>query len=406
MIASLLALALAAPLFQGELIFPPQEKHVHGSSIVQTEAGDLLAVWFYGSGERKSDDVQLLGARKPKGSDTWTAPFPMADTPNLPDCNPVLFIDAQKKLWLFWVVIQDNQWGSAMLTARTSTHYDGDGAPEWDWQEVIYCRPQDLETQFTAVLDGAETALGPLFESFPRLNEEIADARAAAGNTLRRRIGWMTRIQPITLNDGRIMLGLYSDVFNCSLAAFTPDYGTTWTFSEPILDPSPLQLGNVQPSFVQKDNGDIVAFMRDNGFAHYVRTATSTDGGATWSNIGKLDIRDSGASVQALRLSSGKWILINNDLEDGRHRLNVHVSADEGKTWAWARPLESVEKDQGSFCYPSAFQAPGGTIHASYSSHRDIDGKPAKSIKHVAFNEAWLLESPLDTPLGGTLQKD
>lgn len=403
MLSTLLALALAAPLFQGELIFPPQEKHTHGSSIVQTPEGDLLTVWFYGSGERKEDDVQLLGARKAKGSDTWSAPFPMADTPNLPDCNPVLFIDPSNKLWLFWVVIQDNEWGGALLTYRTSTDYAGPGAPVWNWQEVIHSRPTDLEPQFLAVLENAETTLGPLLNSIEGLREGVEDGRVAAKSKLRQRIGWMTRIQPIVLQDGRILLGLYSDVFNCSLAAFSDDGGKTWGFSEPILDPSALELGNVQPSFVQRENGDVVAFMRDNGFANYVRTAVSTDRGATWSAIGQLAIRDTGASVQALRLASGKWILINNDQIVGRHRISVHVSDDEGQTWKWARPLELAEKDQGSFSYPSAFQAPDGTIHATYSYTRQGEGDGGESIKHVAFNEDWLLETPLEKPLGGTL---
>ena len=36
-----------------ELIFPLQNKHVHGSTIVSLPGGDMLAAWFFGSGERK-----------------------------------------------------------------------------------------------------------------------------------------------------------------------------------------------------------------------------------------------------------------------------------------------------------------------------------------------------------------
>src|SRR5690554_1563007 len=46
-----------------ELIFPIQDQHVHGSSIVSLPNGDLLVAWFQGSGERTADDVRIMGAR-------------------------------------------------------------------------------------------------------------------------------------------------------------------------------------------------------------------------------------------------------------------------------------------------------------------------------------------------------
>ena len=57
------------------LIFQPQEKHVHGSSIVSLPSGDMLAAWFQGSGERTADDVKIMGARLVKGSKNGTLLF-------------------------------------------------------------------------------------------------------------------------------------------------------------------------------------------------------------------------------------------------------------------------------------------------------------------------------------------
>ena len=68
-----------------EEIFPRQTQHVHGSSLVALPNGDLLSVWFQGSGERTADDVVLMGSRKVKSSSTWSTPFLMADTPGIPD---------------------------------------------------------------------------------------------------------------------------------------------------------------------------------------------------------------------------------------------------------------------------------------------------------------------------------
>jgi len=388
-LVALITLA-AAPLHTGELIFPPNSKHNHGSSIVETPGGGLLAVWFHGSGERTADDVLLQGARKTKGSDTWSAPFLMADTPNLPDCNPVLFVDPDDTLWLFWLTVQSNQWESSLLKYRTSTDYEGGRPPQWDWQDVIHVRPRNFEAQFTAMLDKAQSALAPFLDQGGALQELADRGYEAAQDKLQRRLGWMTRVHPIITRDGRLMLGLYSDLFNCSLAAFTDDSGATWSFSEPILYDRVTYLGNIQPSFVQKKNGDIVAFMRDNGIPKHVRKAVSNDGGRTWPETGLAPIRDPGASVECVALESGRWVLVNNNQVNGRHRLTAHLSEDEGETWEWSRPLEEVPPGKGSFSYPSVIQAADGSIHVTYSYNKaGIDGS---SIKHARFNEAWILE--------------
>ena len=332
---AVLMIASALPA-NGELIFPVDPMHNHGSSIVETPQGDLLAVWFHGSGERKEDDVMLMGARlrkddRPDGK--WSAPFVMADTPNLPDCNPVLFMDPRNTLWLFWIAVQDNEWGGSLLKCRTSTQYTQDGPPEWDWQDVIHTRPQDLQARFTDVLDHAIDNLGPAAAAIPQLNDLLAEGRRAAGSKLTQRLGWMTRVHPIMLSSNRMMLGLYSDVFNCSIAAFTEDWGKSWTFSYPILDPDISRLSNIQPSFVQKKDGGIAAFMRDNGLPKKIRTATSTDQGLTWSRVESLVIPNPGSSVECIALASGRWALVCNDTSNGRHRLSDYLSEDEGATW-------------------------------------------------------------------------
>ncbi|HSH16529.1 MAG TPA: exo-alpha-sialidase, partial [Verrucomicrobiae bacterium] len=63
--------AEAIPAFQSRLIFPAQEQHVHSSSLVELPNGDLLAVWFHGSGERTADDVVIQGARLRSGAIAW-----------------------------------------------------------------------------------------------------------------------------------------------------------------------------------------------------------------------------------------------------------------------------------------------------------------------------------------------
>ena len=95
---------------ESELIFPLQEKHVHSSSIVELPNGDLLTCWFEGSGERTANDVLIKGSRLNSGESVWSEAFIMADTPGQPDCNPILFLNNNNKLFLVWIAVQANRW--------------------------------------------------------------------------------------------------------------------------------------------------------------------------------------------------------------------------------------------------------------------------------------------------------
>ena len=80
--------------------------------------GDLLAYWSHGHGECSADNVLVQGARKPVGKGEWSERLLMADSHDLPACNPVLFVDPRGKLWLFWIAVQSNQWGCSFATKQ------------------------------------------------------------------------------------------------------------------------------------------------------------------------------------------------------------------------------------------------------------------------------------------------
>ena len=105
------AICSAQSKLVSELVFPVESWHNHGSCIVECPNGDFLVCWFHGSGERKSDDVKILGARRTKGGKGWSKPFLMADTPDFPDTNCCMTIDPKGRLWLLWPTIQANLMG-------------------------------------------------------------------------------------------------------------------------------------------------------------------------------------------------------------------------------------------------------------------------------------------------------
>jgi len=367
------------PFYQAELMFPIQGKHVHSSSIVECPNGDLRSCWFYGSGERSANDVVVQGSRLAKGSDTWEDPYILADTPDLPDCNPVLFIDGKGRLRLVWIAVLGRGWQHSLLRTKFSEDYEKAGPPNWSWQDVIILKPGEefaktIEERFKEFdwdRGWAEYALP--------YEEVIAEA---AKDEIKRQTGWMTRINPTFLSSGRILLGLYSDGFNVSLCAISDDGGETWRASGPMVG-----MGPIQPTICQKKDGALVSWMRDSGDPPgRVLESISKDNGETWSAAVDTDILNPGSSLCSLVLDSGEWVLIHNDSEESRNTLTCKMSDDEGETWKWERHLET--DPEGSYAYPNMIQTKDGLIHVSYS-YRD-PGKKGAAIKHAAFNKDWV----------------
>ncbi len=364
----------AAP-FAAELVFPLHHQHNHAPAIVECPNGDLLVSWYRGSGERKADDVAVFGSRRPRGKGNWSEPFMMVDTPGFPDGNTAMFVDAQKRLSLFWPIVLANTWESCITSYRVASRYEADGPPKWDWQGQVLLKPEgfaeDLEKALELRLKTSATSSA--------ITNRLAEFRQAITNKLSQRLGWQPRCKPTVLKSGRVVLPLYSDTYSVSIMALSDDAGQTWSASRALAG-----FGNIQPAVLQKNDGTLVAYMRENGPLDRIRVAESQDDGLTWSAVGVTELPNPGSGLDALRLSNGHWLLIYNNTTSGRHRLAVSVSDDEGKTWKWTRHLE--DQPGGQFHYPSIIQSRDGMLHAVYSYF--VEG--GKSMKHAAFNETWV----------------
>ncbi len=367
-----------SPIVESGLIFPPQDKHVHGSTLLALPNGDYLAAWFHGSGERTQDDVKIMGARLKKGQKQWSEPFLMADTPDMPDCNPVLFFNKSGKLFLVWIAVQANRWEYSILRVRSSTDYQRPGAPVWSWQDNILLKPgKAFEDEVTARFKELPDQGTGWAEYAPKYDDMII---AASKDLLKRSIGWMTRIKPIVTHTGRILLPLYSDGLNFSMVAISDDDGATWQPGLPIVGRGPIQ-----PALAQRKDGTIAAFMRDSGDdpprVHY---SESKDNGYSWTATVKTDIPNT-ASVEICVLQNGYWAFLGNDVEDGRYRLSLYISSDEGRSWKWKTLIEDHPKGSGGFSYPSLIQTSDGLLRMTYSHHV---GKGNNSIKYVVVDPA------------------
>ncbi|MDB4583127.1 exo-alpha-sialidase [Draconibacterium sp.] len=411
------------------LIFPFQELHVHGPTVVELPNGDLLSAWFQGSGERWADDVVIMGARLKKGNTEWSKAFVMADVPEFPDINPMLFIDTLGKLWLMWYTVLANQWETSILKYRISSDYEGNGAPVWEWQEVLHVKPGDktergiqpgdkfvkrineqfdeyenyLEEEIFPANPGLKeryTSRWPTFRNMidslakgenqlrnGRIQKEGKETNVKLGYPLYRRIGWQTKNKPFILNKKRLIVPLYSDGLSCTLFAITDDWGNTWQFSNPVIG----GIG-IQATIAIKEDGTLVAYLRDNGPPpKRIQYTESKDNGLTWSIARDTKLPNSGSGFDMVTLKNGNWLLIYNHSETGRSDLMAAISDNEGATWKWKKNLENDPRQEKStrFHYPAVIQGANGTIHTTYSYHRN-DTVPGKTIKWMKFDIDWL----------------
>ena len=357
-----------AEAFTSKIIFPYQGEHVHGSTIVELPNGDLLSAWFQGSGERWADDVKILGSRFVKGDTAWSNTFVMADVDGFPDINPIMFMDLQQRLWLMWYPVLANQWESSIPMYRISDNYKGSGAPVWSWQDVLFVKvgdktergiqPGDRFVQqvneqlkeyeqylnsslIPAMPDSVIKTLRAEWEKYKvkmdslskgenmlrggRMQDGGKETNAQLGYPLSRRLGWQTKNKAVFFGK-RMILPLYSDGFDCSLFAIS-DNGKDWTYSNPVLGGA-----GIQPTIAIGKDSTLVAYLRDNGPPpNRMQRTESHDKGLTWT-IAKDDILPNpGAGFDVVTLSTGEWLMVFNDTEEGRHNLTVALSDDDGK---------------------------------------------------------------------------
>ena len=306
----------------------------------------------------------------------------MADTPDIPDCNPVIFIDPNEELWLFWIAVPAERWEDSLLRFRKAKQYQSEGPPKWYWQDDMILKPGE---KFADAMESGFKAMGLHGSDYGgHAADPFESLVVAARNASNRQCGWMPRTHLNVLPSGRILLPLYSDGFYVGLMAISDNGGTTWRASSPIVG---VCLN--QPSVVRKKNGTLVAYMRSEGVKQgYTQVSTSEDEGESWSLAVETDIPNPNASLEAIALEDGRWVMAYNDTQEGRDSLALALSDDEGETWRWKRHLE--RQRGGRFHYPSLIQTRDGLIHISYTHQPDPSAD--KSIKHVAMNADWIVE--------------
>ena len=284
----------------------------HASTIAETTGGQLVAAWFGGTAEGRSD-VGIWVSRLVAGR--WSAPVEVADGvqadgKRLPCWNPVLFQPRGGDLLLFYKV----------------------GPSPSSWWGMLKTSTND----------------GQLWSDARRLPEQILGP---------------IKNKPVQLPNGDILCPTSTEHAGWQVHfERSSDLGQTWTKTAPVNDGK--EIGAIQPSLLFLGNDRLLALGRTR--QQRIFQVASNDLGRTWGPLTLTSLPNPNSGIDAVTLRDGRHLLIYNHTERGRSPLNLAVSRD-GIEW---RATQVLESQPGEYSYPAIIQTADGLVHATYTWQR------------------------------------
>jgi predicted neuraminidase len=239
----------------------------------------------------------------------------LAREPNMPCWNPVLFLDAGSKLWLFYKVgPSPREWSGVYKTSE-------DGGKTWSPQTIL---PAGL--------------LGPI------------------------------KNKPVMLSNGDIICGTSIESYKAwtCWVEISSDTGRTWQKYGPIFVPDENH-GIIQPTIWETAEGHVKMLVRSTHRIGFVCQAVSRDMGRTWGPATRTNLPHPGSGLDAVKLRTGQVALVYNHTKQGRSPLNVAFSRDDGRSWD--APIV-LENEPGEYSYPAIIQGTDGNLHITYTWKR------------------------------------
>ena len=132
-----------------------------------------------------------------------------------------------------------------------------------------------------------------------------------------------------------------------------------------------------------------------NSSSQSMETATSADGGKTWSSASKYTvIGDNPSSRAALKISpSGRTVLAYNNANTGRQNLTLAISEDGGATYPHKLIIEQPQPMTSA--YPDLIFDDSGNIYVFYDKGRASPG--VRKILCTKIKEVDVINNTLST---------
>ena len=333
------------PIFEDRFVYTHRlTRFAHSPTLTEMANGDLLLVWFGGTGEARPSVGLYQSTYQPQVG-VWTQPRLVTDRDQTQAelgryvftiGNPALWTAPEGEIYLFYVTSWVAGWSGGSVNLKISHDHGNAWTPA---QRLV---------------------VSPFFNS-----------------------GTLVRNAPFLYRDGTIgipayheLLGVFPEILRVNrqgvvLGKRRIDYGKR----------------SLQPSIVLLDENQAFALLRPRPSQERVARvlrAETTDAGRSWSRPAPLDLLNPGSSVVGLRISDGSILAVTNLSTTSRNDLSIARSLDSGESWNVLTAIEHSEQGQ-QFAYPTLIQAADGRIHLAYAWNY-------ARIKHVEFNIAWLDE--------------
>ncbi len=373
--------------WQGEFVSTRKFVHTHAASLVELSDGRVRAFWYAGTDEG-TQDVTIQTAVFDPRTRRWSPERMVTNRERTQRelfryvkkvGNPVAARAADGALWLFYVTVSVGGWSGSSITAICSQ----DEGETWS-------RARRLVTS-------------------PFLNQST-----------------LVKAPPVAYADGTMGLPVHHEFMGKFGELLRLDGAAT------LIDKTRLSAGRacLQPVVLIEDAARALVLMRYTGKVrpNRVISATTDDGGRTWSRPVRSALSNSDAALTGLVLPDGRMLVALNNTEDKREALSLVVSGDGGVTWKticvvedksgaewqglddahYAAAIEtlargtrgagpaaedfaaSVKKQMRSpkgwsfeFSYPSLLRTRDGEFHLVYTWNEAF-------MKHVQFSQAWL----------------
>ncbi len=293
----------------------------HASTLTSLGDGSYMLAWFAGSHE-KHDDVGIWTTKGKPGD--WEAPKMTAKIREDAHWNPVLFLDPEGKLHLYFKVGKEiDDWETWVKTSE-------DKGKTW--------------SEARELVPGDRGGRGPVRNHMLVLSDG-------------------TWLAPASVEKNKVW-----DV----IIDRSEDKGKTWEATDKLeLDRSKIKgEGVIQPALWESQPGHVHMLMRSS--SGKIARSDSKDYGRTWSPIEETDLPNNNSGIDVAQIDGQKIALIYNPVSGNwgkRYPITVAISEDNGKTWPIKYNIEEGEEEDDELSYPAIIYEDGHLV-ACYTWNR------------------------------------
>ena len=284
--------------------------HCHCASLLKTQDGDCLAVWYAYPCE-EYEQGKLVLARRSATQKEWDEGRIILRSENYSLGNPVIFRAENDVIWIHYVILKGNYWDDAELHGISSS----DGGHSWSSPMLLW-----------------------------------------------KERGMMVRHPPVAAQNGRLLLPAYRENLKQSVILWSDPPYEKWSEGHRF-EGLPL----IQPTLVRESSGRLSMFFRPTSIPLCIWRSHSTDEGKAWSAPVRTALPNPLSGISAVAVGEKIAMIYNHTEEHQRYPLSFALSGDGGLSWDAPHHFDEVKFE---LSYPHFLSDGEGRVHGVYTYNR------------------------------------